>query len=632
MIKPTSRQLHRPIALLKALRDDAIRLEQAHAEEIDLIEPSHRHSARNLLHYLSIRQHDIRDLQQDLSALGLSSLGVIEPHVLASLDAVMSILEDLSGQSMGPLPEPPVDIRTGPLLLRDHARALLGPAPQDRFVRIMVTMPSEAATDAQLVKDLLLAGMDVMRINCAHDGPAAWRAMVANLRQAERAVGRQCRIQADLAGPKLRTGRLRPDGRVMRLGPKRDAFGHLMAPGRIWLTPLDGAEPAPPECRYTLMLEGDLLANLKQGGRLGFSDTRGQAHSLKITGCRGLSCTTEILRTAYVADGTLLQACRDEVVLGEACIRGLPEIITPILLRPGDTLILARADEPGREALCDAAGRVIEPARIHCTLAAAFDQVKPGESVWLDDGKIGGIAQANDGAEIWVRITHTGPQGSKLKAEKGINFPDTALSLSSLTAKDLEDLPVLVELVDMVALSFVRGPEDVRRLHDELYRLGANHLGVVLKIENRQAFKNLPHILFAGLGSPPMGVMIARGDLAVEVGFERLSEVQQEILWLCEAAHVPVIWATQILEGMAKKGAPSRAEVSDAAMSIMAECAMLNKGPNIVETVRFLDGVIGRMDEHFVKRRATLRKLAVAEFKPGGAPHPPLTPHCNVRQ
>ena len=163
MIKPTSRQLQRPIALLKALRDDAIRLEQAHAEEIDLIEPSHRHSARNLLHYLSIRQHDIRDLQQDLSALGLSSLGVIEPHVLASLDAVMSILEDLSGQSMGPLPEPPVDFRTGPLLLRDHARALLGPAPQDRFVRIMVTMPSEAATDAQLLGRRLYGGVPTAR-------------------------------------------------------------------------------------------------------------------------------------------------------------------------------------------------------------------------------------------------------------------------------------------------------------------------------------------------------------------------------------------------------------------------------------------------------------------------------------
>jgi pyruvate kinase len=169
-------------------------------------------------------------------------------------------------------------------------------------------------------------------------------------------------------------------------------------------------------------------------------------------------------------------------------------------------------------------------------------------------------------------------------------------------------------MVDMVALSFLRTPDDVRRLHDELYRLDARHLGIVLKIENRQAFENLPAILLASLQSPPVGVMIARGDLAVEVGFERLSEVQQEILWICEAAHVPVIWATQILEGLAKKGAPSRAEVSDAAMSIYAECAMLNKGPHIIDTVRFLSGIIGLMDEHFVKRRATLRKLSVADL------------------
>jgi len=101
----------------------------------------------------------------------------------------------------------------------------------------------------------------------------------------------------------------------------------------------------------------------------------------------------------------------------------------------------------------------------------------------------------------------------------------------------------------------------------------------VLKIENRQAFENLPRILLTSLRSPPVGVMVARGDLAVEVGFERLSEVQEEILWLCEAAHVPVVWATQILEGMAKKGAPSRAEISDAVMSSRAECAMLNKAP-----------------------------------------------------
>jgi pyruvate kinase len=107
---------------------------------------------------------------------------------------------------------------------------------------------------------------------------------------------------------------------------------------------------------------------------------------------------------------------------------------------------------------------------------------------------------------------------------------------------------------------------------------------------------------------------VARGDLAVEVGFERLSEVQEEILWLCEAAHVPVIWATQVLEGLAKAGAPTRAEVSDAVMSSRAECVMLNKGPRVVDTVQFLVDILERMSEHHDKRMALLRRLSVSEL------------------
>jgi pyruvate kinase len=258
---------------------------------------------------------------------------------------------------------------------------------------------------------------------------------------------------------------------------------------------------------------------------------------------------------------------------------------------------------------------VVSPARIHCTLAVAFDAVRPGHAVWLDDGKIGGIVTANDGDVIQVRVTQSAPHGTRLRAEKGINLPDTRFDLSALTAKDLQDLEDVVDYVDMVALSFLRGPEDILSLQDHLYRLGACHLGIVAKIENRQAFEALPHILLAALRSPPVGVMVARGDLAVEVGFERLSEVQEEILWLCEAAHVPVVWATQILEGMAKKGAPSRAEVSDAVMSSRAECAMLNKGPYIVETVRFLSGILSRMDGHQEKRKAMLRRLAISDLQ-----------------
>jgi pyruvate kinase len=168
--------------------------------------------------------------------------------------------------------------------------------------------------------------------------------------------------------------------------------------------------------------------------------------------------------------------------------------------------------------------------------------------------------------------------------------------------------------VNMVGLSFVRTPADVNQLEAELSRLQAHHLGIVLKIENRLAFENLPRLLLASMKSPPVGVMVARGDLAVEVGFERLAEVQEEILWLCEAAHVPVIWATQVLETMAKRGAPSRAEVSDAVMSGRAECVMLNKGPYVVEAVRFLNGLLERMAAHQSKKRARLRRLSVSHL------------------
>jgi pyruvate kinase len=111
----------------------------------------------------------------------------------------------------------------------------------------------------------------------------------------------------------------------------------------------------------------------------------------------------------------------------------------------------------------------------------------------------------------------------------------------------------------------------------------------------------------------PTAVMIARGDLAVECGWERLAELQEEILWLCEAAQVPVIWATQVLEHKAKKGQPSRAEISDAAMSQRADCVMLNKGPHILAAIRMLDNILRRMQGHQYKKTARLGKISFAD-------------------
>ena len=146
---------------------------------------------------------------------------------------------------------------------------------------------------------------------------------------------------------------------------------------------------------------------------------------------------------------------------------------------------------------------------------------------------------------------------------------------------------------------------------------------LVLKIETQRAVENLPQLIVAAAACRPVAVMIARGDLAVELGFARLSEIQEEILWLCDAAHVPVIWATQVLDDFIAEGTPSRAEATDAAMSQRAECVMLNKGPFLVEGIGFLKDILRRMDRHQAKKFARfgpLKSWSSLEIAPSHSP------------
>jgi pyruvate kinase len=437
--------------------------------------------------------------------------------------------------------------------------------------------------------------------------------MVENLRRAERDLGRTCRILIDLAGPKLRTGPIAPIEHVVKLKPRRDGRGAAI-PARIWMTPSEAPESVPAGADGALPVAGDLLEQARPGDVIDLEDSRGRERALTVIECVGRSRWAVIDQTVQVAEGGEICLRRDGRTAAKGYIGPLPASPLPIVLRRGDTLIMTRDGEPGGPASRDEAGGVVRPARIPCSLREVFDFVKPGERVWFDDGKISGVVTANDGRQIAIEIGFAGPKGSRLRPEKGINLPDTDIVIPALTDKDVADLTSMVGLVDLVGLSFVRRPEDIYLLEDHLTRLDAQHLGIVLKIENRFAFDHLPQLLLAALRSPPVGVMVARGDLAVEVGFDRLAEVQEEILWLCEAAHVPVIWATQVLEEMARTGMPSRAEVTDAAMSGRAECVMLNKGPYIVEAVDFLGEVLERMDDHQSKKTAMLRRLAVSRM------------------
>lgn len=612
----TAHVLDRTIKALSEIRSAALAMQRSLAAEIERADPACRPSARNLIHYMELRQQDLRELQRELAALGLSSLGRTEAHVLASLDAVLAALHRIADRPMHREPDevPPVDFLEGPARLEKHTEALLGPRPHARATRIMVTLPSEAATNLHLVRSLMEAGMDVCRINCAHDSPDAWAQMVRHVRQASQELAHPCRILMDLAGPKLRTGHIAATGRVIRCRPTRDMRGEITHPARIWLTPAANPRTPDVEADAIIPIEGDLLQQAEPGDALQVRDCREKRRSLRILAKVGESRWADVPDTTYLEAGMPIRLDRPGQPGISSRIGDLPLLEEPILLYPGDTLVLTRHDILGGNARRTRDGKVLQPAHIPCTLPEVFERVRPGERIFLDDGQIVGVVRRADAESMAVEITLARPGGAKLKSDRGINLPDSDLDLSGLTPKDLTDLAFAAENADLVGLSFVRRPEDIEQAAEALAAHAGKRLGLVFKIETRQAFERLPRLLLTSLRYPPVGVIVARGDLGVELGFERLAEVQEEILWLSEAAHVPVIWATQVLETLAKTGMPSRAEVTDAAMSGRAECVMLNKGPHIVGAVQFLSNVLERMQAHNEKKRSLLRKLSISNL------------------
>jgi pyruvate kinase len=488
---PATSNLNELRAAIRELVNEAVAQESRLAPELSRVLPEHLAPARNLVHYLALRQHDLRALQSSLAALGLSSLGRSERCVLATLEAVERALACLAGERGGDAPSAaPTTFEKADRLLEERTTALLGPPAAARTSRILLTLPNDA--DASSVEKLLAGGADAVRINCAKGQADDWRRLIELVRDAERQRARKCPVLCDLAGPNPRTVDL--SGRT-----------------------------------------GDEI------GRAG------------------------------VGDMLLLKAAKGDEV-------------------------------PAPE----------QPLTLGCTLPNVLADLAPGQRIYYDDGKLSGVVRRATADEALVEITFARKERVKVRPDKGLNFPDTRLSLPALTPKDVADLAFVARHADMVGLSFVHAPADVETLRQELARLGAEQLGVVLKIETTAAFQALPRLLLAAMQSPRVGIMVARGDMAIELGFDRLAEAQEEILWLSEAAFVPVIWATEVLDVLNRTGAPSRAEVTDAAMGGRAECVMLNQGKHQLEALHFLENVLDRMDQHQKKKRSMLRKLRIS--------------------
>ncbi len=484
--------------------------EQQGASYLDSVSSHYLESARNLLHYLSLRTHDLRPVQEDLASLGISSISHSERYTYTNVQNVLTLLHLVNGKTLNEVKAMGLGLHVGfprsKQRLQEHTANLFGPERHAGHTRIMVTLPSESASDDSLIHALVDMGVEILRINCSHDDQTSWKRMIDSIVTARQRSAHNVLIYMDLAGPKIRTGKIVP--RWSKKGKRKDG--------------------------YIPISEGDLIQVWKHL-------------------------------------------------------------------------------EWGEPAICNENGILEERARIGLSIPKLFDQVGQGDRIWFDDGKIAGVIEEIS-PEYWtVRITRTSSEGSKLKSEKGVNLPDSNLVLPSLTEEDRRTLPFIARHADMVGFSFVQRPEDVEALQSALDNLGRSDLGIILKIETRLAFDNLPALLLTAMKSPKVGVMIARGDLAVEVGWSRIAEVQEEIGWLCEAAHIPNIWATQVLENLAKTGLATRAEITDAVAAVRAECAMLNKGPYIVKAVKTLQKIDDRMDAHQYKKKPALRPLRVAQ-------------------
>jgi pyruvate kinase len=356
-------------------------------------------------------------------------------------------------------------------------------------------------------------------------------------------------------------------------------------------------------------VDPDWLADCQAGNRVLLRDARDSNRCWRIREVTPEGCWADADKTTYVTNGTLLRLRGFDRTTE---IRSLPRPQSEILIRTDDVLLILNSDKPGQPPLRDDNGELLSPGRVSLPIPEIYRDTRRGEIVCFDDGRIAGVIEKKNPDQLQVRITHTQRPVESLAGNKGVNFPDTRLSLPALAEKDLRDLEFVVRHADLVGLSFTNCAEDVQDLRRHMAGLDGKNLGVVLKIETRWGFSNLPGVLLEAMKFDSFGVMIARGDLAVECGFERLAEVQQEMLWICEAAHVPVIWATQVLEGLARQGHATRAEITDAAASQAAECVMLNKGTHIEAAVRTLDDVLKRMQNHQHKKHPLLRKLHVA--------------------
>ncbi|MEA3491197.1 MAG: pyruvate kinase [Campylobacterota bacterium] len=594
--------------LRKKLLEADIKVEATH--------PSYQ-SFLNLQHYLILRQKDHTRLQEKLFLLSLSSLGRSTAHVAASVDTLYDQLACSMGQKQISSKETRASRHVTideAITLASHKRGtLFGGRESDKLSKqrtsVMVTLPSYAADNSgDLIHKLADAGVRIFRINTAHDDAERWRAMadvITDINR-DRKSDEKMKIFVDLAGPKIRTGRIRKLDLPIVIGSNRALREVSIYPDsgdEITTAPksTDPLTQMPIPAKITVSKK--LFKKIKIGKRVKIIDAHSKKATITITEHTGRSAKGVIDRKVFLdKDSKLIRKNRQSTPLY------LESQVEPIRLATGDRLTITEEEILGHTALLDRGGKVIEPALISCSFKGVASFVSVGDKVFIDDGKIGLKVIEKDKQEILCEVTNAKVNGSLLKEEKGINFPDSHINIAALTQNDRHNLLSVIDFADDFSISFCQSADDIREIRNLLIANNRSDAGIIAKIETKRAVRNMPQILEALLECEKSGVMIARGDLAIEVGFTNMAVIQEELLDICNGAHTPVIWATQVLESQMKNNLPSRAEISDAAISGRAECVMLNKGPFAIDTIDILKHILHDMHLLFKKNRKLLGK------------------------
>lgn len=594
---------------LNSIIDTIYEFENKYRSQINRVHPNYAHSAKNLVHYLALRSFNIDVLQQKLEDVGLPVALESHENILYSLLNLRTIVYSLLDYELHDETKEYLNNKAVHNIQKQNSRALFGKIKNERKTAILVTQPTEAATNEDFVKSLVDQGMDCVRINCAHDDEMIWKQIIDQVRAHEP----DCKVMLDLGGPKLRTGKMKPGPKVIHIKPRKNAIGQVTEPAKIWLAPYAVMPPKGEEFDVIIPVNKKWLRKTKKGSYIIFRDARDRRCCIYIDKKEGKGRWASCSDSAFITPDTVLNVFLEKKSRQEIhTFQELLPLDEVIFLFEGDFLRLDKKAILGEPAVYDKEGHLLEMAHISCTLPEIFDHVKSGEQVFFNDGKIEGIVQEKHPDHLIVEITYAKKKGGKLKADKGINLPNSVLGLKGLTKKDIKDLKFVARHADVVNFSFVNNKEDVEELLEELKKLKAA-IGIILKIETKAGYRNLPDILLKAMENYPVGVMIARGDLAIELGWKNFATIQEEILRLCTAAHIPVVWATQVLENLAKKGIPTRAEITDIAMAQRADCVMLNKGPYIEKAVRMLDKVIRRMQRIQRGKATILPRLEFSE-------------------